>query len=104
MSRSTYNHLHKYTAVNKARKSYRCTIPDCPHSISASMLLNRRAVCNVCGAELIVTAEHLRNANITCNGCGRGKFMPNLPIVQQPGYTPDKVDAASLLDKMGLKR
>lgn len=106
MSRSTYDHLHKYTAVNSRRKTYRCTVPDCPHSISASMLLNRKAACNTCGTDIIVSAEHLRRSNICCisSGCGE-TFKGNLPLHKQPNApTPGALGAASLLAKIGLRK
>lgn len=105
MSRSNYDHQHTYTATNVRRKSYRCTVPDCPHSIAASHLLNRKAACSSCGNEITVTAEHLRRSNITCinTGCAK-KFAPNLPIHLQPDYNEAKTSATSLLDKLGLSK
>jgi DNA-directed RNA polymerase subunit RPC12/RpoP len=81
LAKTTYDHLHQYRSVNTKKKLYRCTVEDCIHTISASLLEGRKAACPVCDSEIIVTTEHLRRAKITCIGCGampgKGKNQDN---------------------------
>ena len=77
MSRTQYDHLHHYKAVNKNKKVYKCTVPECPHSVNASLMIGREAGCPECESKVIITAEHLRRENITCIGCGRKGFAKN---------------------------
>ena len=68
MSRTTYNHAHKYRAVNGQLKVYKCQYSGCPHSVNAVMAVGRSCECPDCGQEIIITEEHLRRVTIKCIG------------------------------------
>lgn len=105
MSKAIYDHDHRYKAINAKKLVYSCQVPGCPHSISAALLLNRRAACLECNTEMYVSAEHLRRTHITCQHCGGIKYAPNLPLSKQPTAPPETtVSANSLLEKMGLRK
>lgn len=70
LARNSYDHFHIYKALNADHKSYRCMVEGCPHIISFSMLMGRKAGCSTCEGTFTVLKEHNRRTNLTCIGCG----------------------------------
>lgn len=70
MSKQAYNHIHIYQAVSEARKMYKCTVPECNHTVNAVIMPGRKAMCGVCRMTLVIEEENLRRKNIAHIGCG----------------------------------
>ena len=77
-----YKHLHHYIAINSARKTYKCSIDDCNHTIHALIMPGRKSQCPICGDDIIIATEHLRRRRITCVGCGK------IPGAHTPSENP----------------
>lgn len=56
-------HTHRYErvdiGVSKEYFVYRCTLPDCSHYLSESLVIGRKAICWRCGEEFVLTKNLL---------------------------------------------
>lgn len=59
---------------------YKCLVPDCRHTINASIMVGRSAECPKCESEVKITPDHLRRRNIACIGCGDSNLVKAKPI------------------------
>jgi len=72
-------HIHQYVRATKADltkdpNKYRCNHPRCTHFEYKQNLLNKLALCGVCGQkEIILTAAMLRLARPACLHCTKSK-------------------------------
>lgn len=96
MSRTLYKHNHQYKAVTPERKSYRCTVGDCPHVITASLLPGRKSECPACGNVLTITADNLKRITIACIGCGEVPWAKNSK--QNKNRTEEPIKPGSMKD------
>lgn len=76
MSRTLYDHVHSYRALNERMRMYKCTLVGCPHTNNAAALEGQRAKCPKCKNTIVITKEHLRRVIIGCIG--------ECPIIQAP--------------------
>lgn len=69
------NHIHrlkkhKYPTGNTV---FFCTL-DCNFKIDSALALGKRALCNICGAEFIMTEYSIKLVKPHCNDCGKIKI------------------------------
>lgn len=61
---------HKYKTGNMI---YFCTLPDCHYKLDAALVVGKRSICNICGAEFIMNEYSLKLVRPHCNDCGKVK-------------------------------
>lgn len=59
---------HKYPSGNAV---FFCTLPDCHYKIEAGLSLGKRAACNICGNEFIMTEYTIKLVKPHCPDCGK---------------------------------
>lgn len=59
---------HKYPSGNAV---FFCTLPDCHYKIEVGLSLGKRAACNICGNEFIMTEYTIKLVKPHCPDCGK---------------------------------
>lgn len=62
---------HKYPTGNVI---FFCTLPDCHYKIDAALALGKRAMCNICENEFIMSEYSLKLVKPHCPDCGKMKI------------------------------
>lgn len=93
MSRSNYDHIHQYEAINTAKKVYRCIVPNCVHLINRNIMIGRKAQCPACSATIVITRNDLENKTIACKGHKPNSPIPNKTVIVEPntGITLEQI-------------
>lgn len=64
------NHLHTYKRQTKPKGTYKCTHPDCTHTVpSRQTIFGKRAECCRCRRAFVIDNDTLRRANVACQKC-----------------------------------
>jgi hypothetical protein len=64
-------HTHTYRRVKNRPNYYQCIHPDCSHYIHKDLILNKRAICPLCGQEYILESRLIRLKQPHCFDCSR---------------------------------
>lgn len=72
----TAKHTHKlkrHVYPKTKTAVYFCTLPDCHFKIECAMALGKKAICNLCGDEFIMTEYDCKLLRPHCLKCGKIK-------------------------------
>ena len=61
---------HRYKTGNTV---YFCTLPDCHWKLECHLCLGKKAICNLCGEEFIMTEYTIKLARPHCDNCSKIK-------------------------------
>lgn len=72
----TQKHTHKlkrHTYKRTGNSIFFCTLPDCHYKIDAPLAVGKKAICNVCGDEFIMTEYSIKLIRPHCDKCSKIK-------------------------------
>lgn len=76
----TLKHCHTYKKVSQSSNQFRCLHPDCSHLIHVDLLEGKRAICNGCARDFILTKQSLKRIYPKCSECINSGKTTNVQI------------------------